>query len=103
MVQLDPRRAYILLAPPIALLISILILAVTVVWFYHKDRIPNMCKADVGDLVAFTQTSDISVNSRTASGTNKNSSELGEMRVKYGITHEGQIGLGCPETVSSFV
>lgn len=100
--QLDPMRAYILLAPPIALLILILLLVVTVVWFYRKDRIPNMCLVQVGDLVAFTQTSDISVNARTASGTNKDSSKLGEMKVKYGITNEGQVGLGCPETVSSF-
>ncbi|CAG8976287.1 hypothetical protein HYALB_00011772 [Hymenoscyphus albidus] len=100
--QLDPRRAYILLAPPLAVMVLILVISVTVVWFYRMDRIHGMYLVEVSDLVAFTQNSDISAISKATSGINKDSSVLGNIRVRYGITQEGQIGLGSADAISSF-
>ncbi|CAG8953830.1 hypothetical protein HYFRA_00006722 [Hymenoscyphus fraxineus] len=100
--QFDPRRAYILLAPPLAVMVLILVISVTVVWFYRKDRIHSMYLVEVSDLVAFTQNSDISAISKATSGVNKESSVLGNIRVRYGITQEGQIGLGSADAISSF-
>ncbi|KAJ9155242.1 hypothetical protein NKR23_g2105 [Pleurostoma richardsiae] len=91
--KLDSSRAVLLVILPVLLLGITVLLGVWNAWAHHRNKIPVMRLAGVDELLKSSQTQWVAENAGIDAAKTYLPSELGSLKVQYGIDQEGGAGL----------
>ena len=102
MPRLQTRRSYLLLLPPLLVLVSVFVLAAISARMHVREDIPNVRLGSVDEIIIAGQTDRMRelVNNVHRNRIDRN--DFGQQRLRYGRFSDGTVGFGMKREVTGF-
>jgi hypothetical protein len=100
--RLQTWRSFLLLIPPLVLLLTLMLLAILDVQMHTATRVPVMRLALTSEIIKSTRNSEMDKVVRNGKLDQDTLAKLGSVKVRYGIVAEGYDGLSIEHAVTTF-